>query len=759
MIEIKLKFKILVLSVFMFGAKLGFTQDFNHYQNIKNKGKLPTEYSNLASETYKKNVNQVKAGNDENIKLKDKKEFLLESNFAITELLRSGRILFNSPINDYVNKIVDKLLASNDNLSKTIKVYIVQSSIVNAFTFSDGKVFVNMGLLAHVKNEAQLAFILAHEISHYTKGHSYNIFVERKKIEKGVDEYEDFDESDKIFASNSFNKEQETEADAEGLKLFAKTDYNMEDAKKALEMLYYTEQPYDNVLLSADYFNKSFLTLPKVYLPDSADEFVVSDEKDETTDDDNTKQKENEANSTHPSISKRIRTLDKVNLGKYEREGGKSYLVSESEFHAIQKISRFELCRLYSLNFRPIENLYNIYLLEKEEPNSYYLALAKLRSLYQIVNATNKGYRKSVMIKPEKVYGELQKLHHFFYYMTKEELNAYCLRTAWDIKVQIKDDPKSASNDYVQSIVFGFANNISTKLSYFKSGKDYNDSLIQSWYVPVGEKKSGEKPNKKGKSKFTKVKNKGTFANYTMIPYVTSPEFKDYFLEVSEKIDEKTKEDEDNETEIEKTKSSIKITKTKNLGITKLVFLDPNYLVIDQRKKQSNRYIEAEKKEIQFQSTLAKCADAAKIESEYIIPNEIKNSEEYNEYTTIRSRMNECLNNEDFKPLSTDIHEVNDFIKKHETEYVAVLVNLAITDQKDIDEFTYGCMYSILSYGLYLPIFIYSLTKPECSNAIVLAVFNIKTGEIKYGNIRYSKEKDNNDLLSSELYNLFIKLK
>ncbi len=490
-----MKVNISILIAFLVLHKLCFSQDFDNYKNIKNTGNMPTEFTSFASEAYKQNVIAAKGKKNKDVKFKDEKAFLLESNFAITDLLRGGRILFNSPINDYINKVVDKLLESNPQLSKEIKVYVVQSASVNAFTFNDGKIFINIGLLAHVGSEAQLAFILAHEISHYVKGHSFNIFVERKKINKGVNEYEGLDESDKVFASNSYNKEQETEADAEALKLFAKTQYSMDEPKNALFMLHFADKPFENKFLQANFISSAYMVLPKVYWPDTVEGYTIEDGNYSTGDDD--EEKKNDDNSTHPSIDKRIRTLGKVNLGNNEREGGKMYLVSEKDFLVTQKIARFELCRLYSLNYMPIENLYTIYLLEQSNPNSIYLAEAKLRSLYQIITAVNKGYRKSIVTKPEKVEGEIQKLHYAFHNMTKEEVSAVCLRMAWDIKVKFKLRESASSNDYLKSIVYSFANNISSRYNYFKAEKEYSDSLIQSWYyVPPIENKTTEKRKK-----------------------------------------------------------------------------------------------------------------------------------------------------------------------------------------------------------------------------------------------------------------------
>jgi predicted Zn-dependent protease len=44
---------------------------------------------------------------------------------------------------------------------------------VNAFALPNGSIYVNSGLLSRMENEAQLAGVLAHEITHVANRHSY----------------------------------------------------------------------------------------------------------------------------------------------------------------------------------------------------------------------------------------------------------------------------------------------------------------------------------------------------------------------------------------------------------------------------------------------------------------------------------------------------------------------------------------------------------------------------------------------------------
>jgi len=50
---------------------------------------------------------------------------------------------------------------------------VLRDPYVNAFSMPNGSVYVNTGLLARLENEAQLAGILAHEVTHALKRHGY----------------------------------------------------------------------------------------------------------------------------------------------------------------------------------------------------------------------------------------------------------------------------------------------------------------------------------------------------------------------------------------------------------------------------------------------------------------------------------------------------------------------------------------------------------------------------------------------------------
>lgn len=77
-------------------------------------------------------------------------------------------------VQEYVSDLGDSLLPAGANsTSKTLefRFFVVEDSSINAAALPDGTVLVNTGLLGAVENEAQLAFVLSHEIAHVLQVH------------------------------------------------------------------------------------------------------------------------------------------------------------------------------------------------------------------------------------------------------------------------------------------------------------------------------------------------------------------------------------------------------------------------------------------------------------------------------------------------------------------------------------------------------------------------------------------------------------
>lgn len=90
-----------------------------------------------------------------------------------------GIIEENNPIVQYVNIILRNIIDSNPEIkdkAKNIKVYISRNlEIKNAFAFSNGAIIISLPLLKIIETEEELAFVIAHELSHILRGKVYEL--------------------------------------------------------------------------------------------------------------------------------------------------------------------------------------------------------------------------------------------------------------------------------------------------------------------------------------------------------------------------------------------------------------------------------------------------------------------------------------------------------------------------------------------------------------------------------------------------------
>jgi hypothetical protein len=105
------------------------------------------------------------------------------SSFAPGELKmhwKKYRIVPDREAQDYIAKLGESLvpahqkdLPANDPLKIPFRFYLVQDKSFNAAAYPNGVVIVHSSVFDFLQNEAQLAFMLAHEISHAVEKHQW----------------------------------------------------------------------------------------------------------------------------------------------------------------------------------------------------------------------------------------------------------------------------------------------------------------------------------------------------------------------------------------------------------------------------------------------------------------------------------------------------------------------------------------------------------------------------------------------------------
>jgi predicted Zn-dependent protease len=93
---------------------------------------------------------------------------------AAQQVEQQQPVIHNSEINGYLTAIGQKLAHTKYAGEYPYTFGLVADKNINAFSLPGGPVYVNTGLIAVADNEAQLAGVLAHEMSHVTLRHATN---------------------------------------------------------------------------------------------------------------------------------------------------------------------------------------------------------------------------------------------------------------------------------------------------------------------------------------------------------------------------------------------------------------------------------------------------------------------------------------------------------------------------------------------------------------------------------------------------------
>jgi predicted Zn-dependent protease len=108
------------------------------------------------------------------------------------EKLRFDNTLYDNPLaQDYVNRLGQSLVPRSSK--KLYAIRIIQNPVPESRALSSGTIYISTGYLSIIDNEAQLAYILSHEIAHVEKNHWFDdILVDvgtasySEKHEKGI---------------------------------------------------------------------------------------------------------------------------------------------------------------------------------------------------------------------------------------------------------------------------------------------------------------------------------------------------------------------------------------------------------------------------------------------------------------------------------------------------------------------------------------------------------------------------------------------
>ncbi len=748
--------QLYICLLFLSFSTLAHAQDFDNYQLLQAANPIPDDFLTRSSEKYQKAIQEIDKNSQESRKVKQqKKDFYLRNSFVIDELLQSGRILFNDPITKYVNQVADKLLADQRDLRRQLRFYVVKSKVSNAFATDGGIIFVNMGLLAQLENEAQLAFILAHEISHYTKKHSITGYLESQKIYNGKGDYRKLSVDDKFLAKMKYSKELEVEADEEGLNLYLKSGYTTEKLADVFEMLKYSDLPFDDKDCKL-----AFLETDGYRFPD--------DYRLQTVKAISPKEEEEDKESTHPNTEKRKAALSEQLRSR--EKAGSLYLVSENLFAKVRKMARFELSNLYLKNMNYVEAIYNSYLLLEEDPDSRYLHQVVGTSLIQMAkyanaakeysmrqNKKSSSYQSSSyeeVYQPkydyEKVEGASQRLYYLFGKMKEEELTTLAVSYTW--KKRQKHTESNTLKELSEIALRELAFSGTQSLDKFATTKPEPKSL--PGFAPAKDTISVASASKLDKIK--KLETEKEYYYYAFVNYLPVPEFKQQFKtyltekEAQDKLPKLTSYQ----------RSKIRDYQRKygvSLNADKVVVVNSDYYKIDDRKRKNKlRYIESEQRNLAFNDKIKQISQKAGVTTAWVDPQTLTtaDADKFNDYAFLRDWISKLSTHDNIDLPHLTQEQKKEFVAKYGTPYVCWIGTISLKESAPVGMFLYS-----LACPYLLPMASVKAFSPKQETLYFATVFNVEDEKVYLADYKVIRAKDADYVMNANIYHTFHQIK
>ena len=747
--------KILNLLLLMLFSLSGYCQFATDYKPLEATGALPNDFITLSSDKYAAQRATLKSEKGKAKKVKD--QFLLESSFEIDNILLSGKVLVNDPVSSYVNKVADRVLENDKATRDKLHFYVIKTPSVNASATNQGIVFINMGLLAQLENESELAFILCHEIEHFKNKHSITRAVETDKMDRGKGSYKSFSKDEKMLATCSFTKEQESVADEKGYELFKKSKYSSAHILGAFDVLKYSYLPVDDVPFDISFFENASYKLPE--------NFQLK-----VTQPINTKDEEENPKSTHPSIRARSQAmLTKINNA--DNAGKSDYLVGKADFESVREIARFELSKLYLMRLQYEEAIYNSYMLLKKYPANLYLKKIILESLSDLsAYAVNRNIEKA-HTKPKEIEGKSQALCYLFDQMDSiKSADIAVMALAYAAKLK-KEYPTDEDIDTHTKFIIKTVVSADREWDYFAnikaaitsdSLKNYDSTALTSKVAVVESDTpmTGEEDSKYAKiKKQEEVKQvevragKGYYAQYALVDYYNEPWLKTYFDSASQ-----NKLSGGEEKLVIKRKSTVS-SKVYELGIDRVLVINPYYARLNANNKKKFRYLQSEDGEIDFVKRMKSNAKIAKLDVEVLDAKNLASSDanRLNDIAAMEDYIAERLHHDgDITTPYPEREKMKKLAQKYNTDY---FMWSGVVSYKDYQKRKIGVAVVSSIFPFMLPFTLSYLANGGHYTYYFNMMYDVKEDKVKLVNFRAVESRTNPSILNSHIFDTFQQIK
>lgn len=169
------------------------------------------------------------------VRLSEEKEMEIGQKIA-EQVIQFESVLSEGKKVEYVERVGRSLLSSTQRKEILYRFYVVDAPYANAFALPGGHIYITTRLLELMETEAELAFVLGHEISHVDLRHCIELFQYEYAAKKiGGDLLAAVAQIGYVIYRQGYTKQKEFDADTNGFYLAVGEEYDPRQAIFLLE--------------------------------------------------------------------------------------------------------------------------------------------------------------------------------------------------------------------------------------------------------------------------------------------------------------------------------------------------------------------------------------------------------------------------------------------------------------------------------------------------------------------------------------------
>lgn len=149
-------------------------------------------------------------------------------------------MLDDEAVNSYVNRIGQKLVAVSGR-EMEYEFFVVNDERLNAFALPGGKIFIHSGSILKSRSEAELAGLMAHELSHAVLSHGFQMYT-KSNATGGFTQLIPFSGLFSRVAVTKYSRDLERQADLLGTRILANAGYAADGLENLSRMLLEEEE-------------------------------------------------------------------------------------------------------------------------------------------------------------------------------------------------------------------------------------------------------------------------------------------------------------------------------------------------------------------------------------------------------------------------------------------------------------------------------------------------------------------------------------